>query len=103
MRFLGYHKGHRGYKLMEKGSNRVFYQTDMTFDESNFHLNEDKPAERRDDAPTVEVEVGSSGSGASQPVKVPIEEPARQREDPEAVAVPHEREPEPVAEHSRPK
>ena len=25
MRFLGYHKGHRGYKLMEKGSNRVFY------------------------------------------------------------------------------
>ena len=31
MRFLGYHRGHRGYKLMEKGSNRVFYRTDVTF------------------------------------------------------------------------
>ena len=28
MRFLGYHKGHRGYRLMERGSNRVFYRTD---------------------------------------------------------------------------
>ena len=55
MRFLGYHKGHRGYKLMEKGSNRVFYQTDVTFDENNFRLTEVKPAERRDEAPTVEV------------------------------------------------
>ena len=24
MRFLGYHKGHRGYRLMERGGNRVF-------------------------------------------------------------------------------
>ena len=102
MRFLGYHKGHRGYKLMEKGSNRVFYRTDVTFDESNFRLTEDKPAERRDEAPTVEVEVRISGSRTSQPVKVPVEEPARQREDPEVVAAPRERETEPVAEHSRP-
>ena len=36
MRFLGYHKGHRGYKLMERGGNRVFYRTDITFDEHNF-------------------------------------------------------------------
>ena len=42
MRFLGYHKGHRGFKLMEKGSNRVFYRTDVTFDESNFKLTEEK-------------------------------------------------------------
>ena len=106
MRFLGYHKGHRGYKLMEKGSNQVFYQTDMTFDESNSRLTEVKPAERRDEAPTVKVEVGSSGSRASQPAEVPVElpvdVPARQREDPEAVAAPREREPEPVAEHTRP-
>ena len=92
MRFLGYHKGHRGYKLMEKGSNRVFYRTDVTFDENNFRLTEAKPAERRDEAPTVEVEVGSSGSRASQPAEVPVElsvdVPARQREDPEAVAAP---------------
>ena len=43
MRFLGYHKGHRGYKLMEKGSNQVFYRTDVTFDENNFRLTEEKP------------------------------------------------------------
>ena len=76
------------------------------FDESNFRLTEVKPAERRDEAPTVEVEVGSSGSRASQPAKVPVEVPvdvpARQREDPESVATPREGEPEPVAEHSRP-
>ena len=36
MRFLRYHRGHSGYKLMEKGSNCVFYRTDVTFDESNF-------------------------------------------------------------------
>ena len=47
MRFLGYHKGHRGYKLMEKGSNRVFYRTDVTFDESNFQLTEEKTVTRR--------------------------------------------------------
>ena len=47
MRFLGYHKGHRGYKLMEKGSNRVFYRTDVTFDESNFRLTEEKPVTKR--------------------------------------------------------
>ena len=35
MRFLGYHKGHRGYKLMEQGGTRVFYRTDVTFDEYN--------------------------------------------------------------------
>ena len=80
MRFLGYHKGHRGYKLMEKGSNPVFYRTDVTFDESNFRLTEDKPAERKDEAPTVEVEVGSSGSHASQPVKVPVKnQPGREK------------------------
>ena len=32
----------------------------------------------------------------------PIDVPARQREDPEVVAAPQEREPKPVAEHSRP-
>ena len=47
MRFLGYHKGHRGYNLMEKGSNRVFYRTDVTFDESNFRLTEEKPVTKR--------------------------------------------------------
>ena len=102
MRFLRYHKGHRGYKLMEKGSNRVFYRTDVTFDEHNFRLTEDKPAEREVEAPTVEMNVGSSGRRASQPARVPAEETARQPEDPEAVAVPRAREPVPVAEHSRP-
>ena len=42
MRFLGYHKGHRGYKLMERGGNRVFYRTDVTFDEHNFRLSPEK-------------------------------------------------------------
>ena len=46
--------------------------------------------------------VGSSGRHASQPVRVPAEVTARQPVDPEAVAVPRVREPEPVAEHSRP-
>ena len=87
---------------MEKGSNRVFYRTDVTFDKNNFRLTKEKPAERQDDAQTVEMNFGSSGSRASQPAEVPVEEPARQREDPEAVAVPHVRETEPVAEHSRP-
>ena len=111
MRFLGYHKGHRGYKLMEKGSNRVFYRTDMTFDESNFRLTEERPvAERRNDDPTIEVDVGSSGSRASLPAEEPVEVPVeqrsdvsvRQKEDPKAVAVPREMEEKPVAEHSRP-
>ena len=38
MRFLGYHKGHRGYKLMEQRRTRVFYRTDVMFDEYNFRL-----------------------------------------------------------------
>ena len=88
---------------MEKGSNRVFYRTDVTFDENNFRLTEVKPAERRDEAPTVEVEVGSRASlPAEVPVEQPIDVPARQREDPEAVAAPREREPKSVAEHTRP-
>ena len=111
MRFLGYHKGHRGYKLMEKGSNRVFYRTDVTFDESNFRLTEEKPVtKRREDEPTVEVDVGSSESRASlaaeEPTEVPVERredvSASQREDPKAVAVPRERDEKTVAEHSRP-
>ena len=62
--------------------------------------------ERRDEAPTVKVEVGCSGSRASLPAEAPVERTndvtARQREDPKAVAVPREREEKPVAEHSRP-
>ena len=38
MRFLGSHKGHQGYKLMEQGGTCVFYRTDVTFDEYNFRL-----------------------------------------------------------------
>ena len=112
MRFLGYHKGHRGYKLMEKGSNRVFYRTDVTFDESNFKLTEEKPVTegRRIDETTVEVDVGCSGSRAGLPVELPADVPAveqeedvsEQRENPKAVAVPREREEMPVAEHQRP-
>ena len=63
MRFLGYHKGHRGYKLMEKGSNRVFYHTDVTFDEYNFRLSPEKPAEREVEAPTIEMDVGARACG----------------------------------------
>ena len=51
------------------------------------------------------MDVGSSGRRSSQPVKVPaipLEVTARQPVNPEAVATPREREPEPVAEHSRP-
>ena len=87
---------------MEKGSNRVFYCTDVTFDEYNFRLSPEKPAEREAEAPKVEMDVGSSGRCASQPVRVPAKVAARQPVDPEAVATPREREPEPVAEHSRP-
>ena len=52
----------KGSKLMEKGSNRVFYRTDVTFDESNFKLTEEKPVTegRRIDETTVEVDVGCS-------------------------------------------
>ena len=110
MRFLGYHKGHRGYKLMERGSNRVLYQTDVTFDESNFRLTEEKPVtRRREDETTVEVDVGSSGSRASLPAEKPAEvsverreDVSEQRENPKAVPVPREREEMPVAEHQRP-
>ena len=58
-------------------------------DEYNFRLLE---------VPTVEVEVDSSGSRASQPAEVP----ARQPVDPEMVAAPVEPEPEPAVENSRP-
>ena len=34
---------------MERGSNRVFYRTDVTFDENNFKLTEEKPVTRRRD------------------------------------------------------
>ena len=80
MRFPGYHKGHRGYKLMEKGSNRVFYRTDVTFDESNFKLTEEKPVTegRRIDETTVEVDVGCSGSRAGRErVEMPVAEHQR--------------------------
>ena len=54
----------------------------------------------------MEMDVGSSGRRSSQPVKVPADEPvevtARQPVTPEVVAAPREREPEPVAENSRP-
>ena len=95
MRFLGYHKGHRGYKLMEPGGIRVFYRTDVTFDEYNFRLSPDR-AGSEVEVPTIQVDVGSSGSHASQPVEVP----ARQPVDLEAVAAPVE--PESVVENSRP-
>ena len=48
------------------------------------------------------MDVGSSVRCASQPVRVPVKLTARQPVDPEAVAAPREREPEPVAEHLRP-
>ena len=82
MRFLGYHKGHRGHKLMEKGSNQEFHRTDVTFAEYNFCLSPEKPAEREVEAPTVEMDVGSSGRRASQPVRVPAKVTARQPVDP---------------------
>ena len=106
MRFLGYHKGHRGYKLLERGGNHVFCRTDVTFDEHNFQAE----AERDVETPTVEVEVCSSGRRASQPVldpvSIPADEPAgvpaRLPVIPEMVAVPNEPQPEPAAVHSRP-
>ena len=95
---------------MERGSNRVFYRTDVTFDESNFWLTEEKPVtRRREDETTVEVDVGSSGSHASLPVEKPADVPVEQEEDmsvqrenPKAVVVPCERDEMLVAEHQRP-
>ena len=105
MRFLGYHKVHRGYKLMEHGGTRVFYRTDVTFDEYNFRLSPEQVG-REVEAPTVEVDVSGSGRHSSQPVEVPadvpVEVPARQPVTPEVVAAAEEPEPEPVAENSRP-
>ena len=36
MRFLGYSKGGRGYRLMEEKTGRIKYRRDVLFDESNF-------------------------------------------------------------------
>ena len=93
MRFLGYHQGHRGYKLMERGGNRVFYRTDVTFDEHNFRLSPEEDERRVMETPTVEVDVYSSGRRARQPapetndvpVAVPNRVPARLRVMPELV------------------
>ena len=109
MRFLGYHKGHRGYKLMERGGNRVFYRTDVTFEEHTFRLSPEE-ADRDIETPTVELNICSSGRRASQPaldpVDVPADElagvPARLQVTPEMVAVPNEPQPVPAAVHSRP-
>ena len=98
MRFLGYQKGHRGYKLMEQGGTRVFYRTDVTFDEYNFPLSPER-AGNEVEVPAIEVEVGSSGSRASKPVdKVP----ARQPVNPEMVTTPVELEEAPAVENSSP-
>ena len=110
MRFLGYHKGHRGYKLMERGGNRVFYRTDITFDEHNFRLSPEENVRHVMETPLVEVDVCSSGRRAGQPAldsnDVPAVEPnqvsARLRVMPEMVAVPNEPQPELAAVHSRP-
>ena len=97
MRFLGYQKGHRGYKLMEQGGTRVFYRTEITFNEYIFRLSPER-AGNDVEVPTVEVEVSSSGSRASKPVEVPVRPPA----DPKMVAAPIEPEQEPAVENSRP-
>ena len=110
MRFLGYHKGHRGYKLMERGGNRVFYRTDVTFDEHNFRLSPEEDERHVVETPSVEVDVYSSGRRAGQPAPETNEEPAvvpnrvsaRLRVMPEMVAVPNEPQPELAAVHSRP-
>ena len=109
MRFLGYHKGHRGYKLMERGGNRAFYLTDVTFDEHNFCLSPEED-ERHVETPSVEVDVCSSGRRASRPALdsteapavEPARVPARLREMPEMVAIPNVPQPELAAVHSRP-
>ena len=88
---------------MEQGGNRVFYHTNITFDEYNFRLSPER-AGREVEAPTVKMDVGSSGRRASQPVKVPanvpVEVTARQPVTPKVVAAPRERVP--AAENSRP-
>ena len=82
---------------MEQGGTHVFYRTDVMFDEYNFRLSPER-AGSDVAVPTVEVDIGSSGSRVSQPA----EAPARQPMDPEMVAAPVEPEPEPVVENSRP-
>ena len=91
MRLLGYHKGHRGYKLMEQGGTHVYYRTDVTFDEDNFRLS---PNQAGSDVvvPTIEVNIGSSGSHAPKPVEA--QAPVGQPENPEVVVEPAEPEPE---------
>ena len=94
---------------MERGGNRVFYRTDVTFDEHNFRLS---PEDERHvvETPSVEVDVYSSGRRAGQPASETNEEPAvepnrvsaRLRVMPEMVAVPNEPQPELAAVHSRP-
>ena len=107
MRFLGYHKGHRGYRLMERGGNRVFYRTDVTFDEHNFRLTPEEDERRVMETPSVEIDVCSSGRRAGKPapevpVAVPDRVPANLRVMPEMVAIPNEPQPELAAVHSRP-
>ena len=107
MRFLGYHKGHRGYRLMERGGNRVFYRTDVTFDEHNFRLTPEEDERRVMETPSGEINVCSSGRRAGKPapevpVAVPDRVPANLRVMPEMVAVRNEPQPELAAVHSRP-
>ena len=107
MRFLGYHKGHHGYRLMERGGNRVFYRTDVTFDEHNFRLTPEEDERPVTETPSVEIDVCSSGRRAGKPapevpVAVPDRVPANLRVMPEMVAVPNEPQPELAAVHSRP-
>ena len=71
MRFLLYHKGHRGYKLMEQGGTCVYYCTDVTFDEDNFRLSPDQSGSDVV-VPTIEVNIGSSRSHATKPVEAPV-------------------------------
>ena len=81
MRFLGYHKGHRGYRLMERGGNRVFYRTDVTFDEHNFRLTPEEDERRVTEIPSVEIDVCSSGRRAGKPApEVPVAVPDREDE-----------------------
>ena len=76
-------------------------------------MTEEKPVTegKRLDETTVEVDVGRSGSRAGLPVELLVDVPAveqeeedvsEQRESPKAVAVSHERDEMPVAEHQRP-
>ena len=74
MRFLGYHKGHRRYKLMEEGGTHVYYRTNVTFDEDNFRLSPDRAGSDMV-IPTIKVNIGSSGSHATKPVEAPVRQP----------------------------